>query len=59
MHHNLPRLLDEDMTEEEKTELEEGEAVCRRFLEWDLKADDDDVKRRLHAILGHEYDVDS
>jgi len=34
--HELEKLLDEDMTEEEARELEEVEAIGRRFLAWDL-----------------------
>jgi DNA mismatch repair protein MSH5 len=29
-------LLDERMTEQEKTELTQCEEICRRFLGWDL-----------------------
>ena len=32
----LNLLLDEQMSERERQELQECEAVCRRFLEWDL-----------------------
>lgn len=58
VHHDLAQLLDEDMSHEEKLELEEAETICRRFLEWDLNADDEDVKGRLHSILGRDYDAD-
>ena len=34
--HELEKLLDEDMTEEEARELEEAEAIGRRFLAWNL-----------------------
>jgi DNA mismatch repair protein MSH5 len=45
------------MTEKELQDLEEAEAVCRRFLAWDLEVDkehvgDGGVKRKLAAVLG-------
>ncbi|TFK40842.1 DNA mismatch repair protein MutS [Crucibulum laeve] len=36
--HELGRLLDEEMADEERTDLEDAEGVCRRFLSWDLNA---------------------
>jgi DNA mismatch repair protein MSH5 len=48
------------MTEEERNDLEESEAICRRFLSWDIDADSEendtvlDVKRKLMEILGRE-----
>ena len=62
--HELGRLLDEEMTEKERQELEEAEAVCRRFLAWDLKADEENiedgkVQRKLAAVLGEETEDDS
>jgi DNA mismatch repair protein MSH5 len=53
----LGRLLDEGMTETERIDLEDAEAICRRFLAWDLKAEEEDicegeVKRKLGVILG-------
>jgi hypothetical protein len=50
-HHELGQLLDEDLTDSEKTELEEAEAVCRTFVAWDLSNDVTDVKDRLAKIL--------
>lgn len=56
--HNLTRLLDEEMTAKEIQELEEAEAVCRRFMEWDLDSFGGDnigcasVKARLGEVLG-------
>ncbi|KAF4617915.1 hypothetical protein D9613_005905 [Agrocybe pediades] len=56
--HKLNLLLDEGMTEAERLELEDAEAVCRRFLAWDLKADAEQelgegyVKRKLGEVLG-------
>ncbi|KAJ7069760.1 DNA mismatch repair protein MutS [Mycena amicta] len=53
--HELGKLLDEEMTEEERSDLEEAEAVCRRFLEWDLDGDGGgNVKCRLAAVLGRK-----
>jgi len=49
--HELGQLLDEDLTDSEKTELEEAEAVCRAFVAWDLSNDVTDVKDRLAKIL--------
>lgn len=41
--HELEKVLDEDMTEEEARELEEAEAIGRKFLEWNL---DDEAAMR-------------
>jgi DNA mismatch repair protein MSH5 len=49
--HELGQLLDEDLTEAEKTELEEAEAVCRTFVAWDLAKDVTNVKDRLAEAL--------
>jgi DNA mismatch repair protein MSH5 len=50
------------MTEKERQELKNAEAVCRRFLVWDLKADEDvgdrEVKRKLAVVLGIETEDD-
>ncbi|KAI0770485.1 DNA mismatch repair protein MutS [Fomes fomentarius] len=51
------QLLDEDMTDEERNELEEAEEVCRRFLAWDLTPGRDStsqpsVREGLTEILG-------
>ncbi|KAK0503937.1 DNA mismatch repair protein MutS [Armillaria luteobubalina] len=51
-NHELSRLLDEEMTEEERKELEDAEAVCRRFLAWDLENEHGNVKKKLAEILG-------
>jgi len=42
--HAIGQLLDEDMTLAEQTDLEDAEAVCRRFLQWDLRTDHEDGK---------------
>ncbi|KAF8957258.1 hypothetical protein BDZ97DRAFT_2079293 [Flammula alnicola] len=59
--HQLSLLLDEGMTDVERSDLEDAEAVCRRFLAWDLKADEEDicegqVKVKLAAVLGRRED---
>ncbi|OCH92840.1 hypothetical protein OBBRIDRAFT_725988 [Obba rivulosa] len=56
--HELGRLLDEEMTEEERKELEQAEDVCKKFLAWDLDRQLEDregksVKEVLAVILGH------
>ncbi len=51
-NHELGRLLDEEITEEERKDLEDAEAVCRRFLAWDLENEHGNVKMRLAEILG-------
>lgn len=61
-NHELGRLLDEEMTEEEKLELERAEKVCRSFLAWNLEAEKEtgeaDVKRMLRKITGRFSDAD-
>ncbi|KAJ7212032.1 muts domain V-domain-containing protein [Mycena pura] len=53
--YELGKLLDEEMTEAERADLEDAEVVCRRFLQWDLEGDGGgDVKGRLAAVLGKE-----
>jgi len=57
--HELEKLLDEDMTEEEARELEEVEAIGRRFLAWDLNdetAMDRPPKEFVAEILGMTND---
>ncbi|TFY68394.1 hypothetical protein EVG20_g3567 [Dentipellis fragilis] len=54
--HDIPQLLDEEMTDNERRELVEAEEIGRRFLAWDLRAQmqpgQPDVKERLAEILG-------
>ena len=53
--HELEKLLDEDMTEEEARELEEAEAIGRKFLAWNLgdeTATDRPPKEFVAEILG-------
>ncbi|KAL4267599.1 DNA mismatch repair MutS family protein [Pleurotus pulmonarius] len=57
--HEIVRLLDEEMTEEERGQLEEAEAICRRFIAWDLQAeaeDPSDIHRKLATVLGIAVD---
>jgi DNA mismatch repair protein MSH5 len=51
--HELGQLLDEDMSEAERLELEEAEVVCRRFLAWDLKAEAEMEDNKVNMKLGH------
>ncbi|EMD39519.1 hypothetical protein CERSUDRAFT_111843 [Gelatoporia subvermispora B] len=46
--HELGRLLDEEMTNVERKELEEAEEVCKNFLAWDL--DDYCVENRARSV---------
>lgn len=54
--HELGQLLDEEMTEKEILDLADAEAVCRRFLAWDLEDGHGDVKGRLAEVLGIKDD---
>lgn len=55
--HELGQLLDEEMSAEDRAELQAAEEICREFLAWDLAtgdAEDDRIeepKQRLKAIL--------
>lgn len=52
----INELLDEAMTPTEQNQLEVAEAICRRFLAWDLNgsgiANGQDVRSKLPKILG-------
>jgi len=53
--HEVEKLLDEDMTEDEARELEEAEAIGRKFLAWNLDdetAMDKPPKEFVAEILG-------
>ncbi|KAJ6559109.1 DNA mismatch repair protein MutS [Mycena vulgaris] len=53
--HELGRLLDEEMTDTERVDLEDAEAVCRKFLQWNLEGDGGgNVKGRLAEVLGRK-----
>ncbi|KAJ3525628.1 hypothetical protein NM688_g8376 [Phlebia brevispora] len=60
--HELGTLLDEEMTGEERVDLEDAEEVCRRFLAWDLDASRGGalgaVKDKLGEVLGREVAED-
>ena len=50
-------MLDENMTEEEADDLRGAEAVCRRFLTWDLEDERERVQRDGEdGILGGKHD---
>ncbi|KAJ6605673.1 DNA mismatch repair protein MutS [Mycena sp. CBHHK59/15] len=51
--HELGHLLDEEMTDKEREDLEDAEIVCRKFLKWNLEGDGgENVKGRLADVLG-------
>jgi len=53
--HELGKLLDEEMTDKEREDLADAEAVCRRFLQWNLEGDGGgNVKGRLAEVLGRK-----
>ncbi|KAJ7819398.1 DNA mismatch repair protein MutS [Mycena olivaceomarginata] len=52
--HELGKLLDEVMTEKEREDLADAEAVCRRFLQWNLEDGEGNVKGRLAEVLGRK-----
>jgi DNA mismatch repair protein MSH5 len=55
--HEIGKLLDERLTEEEIRDLEEAETVCRKFLTWDFQNEEDndtDVRAKLREVLGKE-----
>ena len=53
--HELPKLLDEAISEEERLDMDLASAVCQRFLEWDLETQEasfGEVRERLAQVLG-------
>jgi len=57
--HELGQLLDEEMTDKEREDLEDAEAVCRKFLQWNLEGDGGgNVKARLADVLGRKAEED-
>jgi DNA mismatch repair protein MSH5 len=57
--HELPRLLDEAISKEEQLDMNLAEAVCQRFLEWDLRTQEasmGEVRTRLAQVLGRGMD---
>ena len=57
--HELPRLLDEAISEEDQLDMDLASAVCQRFLEWDLKTQAvslEDVRAGMAQVLGRSSD---
>ena len=57
--HELPKLLDEAISEEEQLDMDLASAVCQRFLEWDLKIQEasiGEVRARLAQVLDRDVD---
>jgi DNA mismatch repair protein MSH5 len=57
--HELPKLLDEAISEEEQQDMDLASAVCQRFLEWDLETQEasiGEVRTRLAQVLGRSMD---
>jgi len=57
--HELPKLLDEAISEEEQLDMDLASAVCQRFLEWDLETQEaslGEVRARLAQALGQDVD---
>ncbi|KAH9841446.1 DNA mismatch repair protein MutS [Rhodofomes roseus] len=63
--HELGQLLDEEMSDVERRDLEDAEEVCRRFLAWNFARDNDDdddpdprqdVRRTLAEVLGRQVE---
>ncbi|KAI0260251.1 DNA mismatch repair protein MutS [Gloeopeniophorella convolvens] len=53
--HELPKLLDEAISEDEQRDMDLASAVCQRFLEWDLEAQEsrlDEIRAGLAKVLG-------
>ena len=57
--HELPKLLDEAISEEDQLDMDLASAVCQRFLECDLKTQEasfGEVRARLAQVLGQDVD---
>jgi hypothetical protein len=57
--HELPKLLDEAISEEEQLDMDLASAVCQQFLEWDLETQEasfGEVRARLAQVLGRDVD---
>jgi len=57
--HELPKLLDEAISEEEQLDMDLASEMCQRFLEWDLEdqeASMGEVRARLAQVLGRDMD---
>ena len=56
--HEIGTLLDEEMTIDERAELQSAEEVCRRFLGHNLEADRDvSAKELLAQVLGRVNNI--
>ena len=66
---NIQRLVDEHLTDEQISELEEQEAMLKRFLAWDLHALKEDaesgsltvldLKHKLAEVMGVEWNAET
>ena len=59
--HELEKLLDKDMTEEEARELEEAEEIGRKFLAWNLEGEmvmDRPLRKSVAEILSKKLNED-
>ena len=57
--HELPKLLDEAISEEEQLDMDLASEMCQRFLEWDLEdqeASMGELRARLAQVLGRDVD---
>ena len=57
--HELPKLLDEAISEEEQLDMDLASAVCERFLEWDLETQEissGQVRTKLAQVLGQDVE---
>jgi DNA mismatch repair protein MSH5 len=57
--HELPKLLEEAIPEEEQLDTDLASAVCQRFLDWDLETQEasiGEVRAKLAQALGRDVD---
>jgi hypothetical protein len=58
--HEVGQLLDEEMSDGERLDLENAAAVCRKFLAWNLQENGQvergNVKAKLAEVLGRNVD---
>jgi DNA mismatch repair protein MSH5 len=56
--HELPKLLDEAILEEEQLDMDLASAVSQRFLEWDLEEEAPlgEVREKLTKVIGRDVD---
>jgi len=58
----LPKILDEAISEEEQLEMDLASDICQRFLEWDLgtqNASRGEVRERLAQVLGRDIEQET